>query len=87
MPNKTKKQKMAALERKWSRLQANENSIPVTVNPITPAAPVDVKPGIPREEKTSVSYFFTDLKKSLIFIVVIIALEFVLYFVSIKYHF
>lgn len=87
MPTKTKKQKMAALERKWSRLQADQTDVPVTPSPMTPAARVTVHHEVSPVEEPSISYFFTDLKKSLVFIVVIIALEFVLYFVSIKYRF
>lgn len=81
MPNKTKKQKLLAEQRK--RLHFLEPQ--PTKNVLTQQVPVVQTTSV--EQKTDISYFFSDFKKSLFFIVAIIALEFVLYFVSIRYKF
>lgn len=77
MPKKTKKQKLRALERRRVEFKSTPT---ITQTPMTFERPNMTKPA---EQKT-VSYFFSDLKKSLFFIAIIIALEIILYFVRIK---
>lgn len=83
MPKKTKRQKIIAAYRKKIKLTTG-------VSPV--AAPIQVNPKVttsiketPKEnEKISEnSFFFSDLKKSLILVGVVIALEIALYFARI----
>ena len=91
MPKKTKRQKLGSFERKKSELLRFQNQrinhepdqiIKVTVKPIQNVIEAPPAPA-PVQEKI-ISYFFSDLKKSLYFIVCIIALEIILYFARIK---
>ena len=92
MPAKTKKEKLLAqLRRQQKLLELNQS-----VEPIFAPTKYIPKENLPKKvptpqvstvdiaEKSTVSFFFQDLKKSLIFIGVVIALEFFLYFASIK---
>lgn len=86
MPKKTKKQKLRALERRKVELfQLNTSSSITTMSTATATATPPALPNRiePVEQKT-ISYFFSDLKKSFFFIVCIIALEIVLYFARIR---
>ncbi|MDO9027676.1 MAG: hypothetical protein Q7U68_02290 [Candidatus Roizmanbacteria bacterium] len=82
MPKKTKKEKLLALYHKKIRLlESKQTTTPATV-PTTPSpAPMPI---IEQETKNvSINrYFFSDLKKSLILITLIIGLEISLYFVT-----
>lgn len=83
MPKKTKKEKLLALYHKKIRLLENKQ----TTVPMTPSmtqSPASI-PIINQEIKISPinQYFFSDLKKSLILITLIIGLEISLYFVRI----
>ena len=95
MPKKTKKQKIiAAYRNRLHQLQATQTDIKIsnvnnnTIKPELKILPkVNVKTISPVEmitDKITTKYFFSDLKKSLIIIVLIIALEFVLYFATIN---
>jgi len=80
MPKKTKKEKLLALYHRKIRLLENKQ----TITPITPSitqSPVPM-PVVNQEIKISPlnQYFFSDLKKSLILITLIIGLEISLYF-------
>ena len=80
MPKKTKKEKLLALYHRKIRLLENKQ----TITPITPSItqfPVPM-PVVNQEIKISPlnQYFFSDLKKSLILITLIIGLEISLYF-------
>ncbi len=80
MPKKTKKEKILALYHKKIRLlESKQTTIPATV-PTTPSpAPMPI---IKQETKISPlnQYFFSDLKKSLILITLIIGLELLFYY-------
>jgi len=93
MPKKTKKQKIiAAYRNRLQQLQTLQsiektNLINKTeiereemINPKINEAPVISSPT--NSDKITTQYFFSDLKKSLLIIVFIIALEFVLYFAT-----
>ena len=80
MPKKTKKEKLLAFYHKKIRLLENKQmTIPATVSTTPSPAPIPII----RQEIKSVpinQYFFSDLKKSLILITLIIGLEISLYF-------
>lgn len=95
MPKKTKKQKIIAAYR--NRLQQLKTLQPIEkiniVNKaeinrkviITPKINISSAVSEPsNSDKVTTQYFFSDLKKSLLIIVFIIALEFVLYFATIN---
>lgn len=80
MPKKTKKEKLLAIyHRKIRLLENKQTTTPVTVP--TASSPVST-PIINQETKILPlnQYFFSDLKKSLILITLIIGLEISLYF-------
>jgi hypothetical protein len=82
MPKKTKKEKLLALYHKKIRLLENkETATPVPVTQPVSFSP-DPKPIVDKEIKNLPfnQYFFSDLKKSLILITLIIGLEISLYF-------
>lgn len=84
MPKKTKKKKLLALYHKKIRLLENKQAtVPATVSSMVPKKPDSVLAPVANQE-TKISplnqYFFSDLKKSLILITVIIGLEISLYF-------
>lgn len=90
MSKKTKKEKILAAYRKKLRLleELNKQSTPLTVRS-TPSSTFEIKKQNKKTSKikqyqldSSPKYFFLDLKKSLILIVIIIALEIGLYFVK-----
>lgn len=79
MPKKTKKEKLLAFYHKKIRLLENKQ----TTTTITPTALPPAPMPIIEQETKNVSinrYFFSDLKKSLILITLIIGLEISLYF-------
>ncbi|MBI5127530.1 hypothetical protein HZA76_03705 [Candidatus Roizmanbacteria bacterium] len=78
MSKKTKKEKIIAAYRK--QLRHLRESQPVL--PIKKDSPVVVAKVVTQPKQTLPNYFFVDFKKSLIFIVLIIALEIALYFVK-----
>jgi hypothetical protein len=92
MPAKTKKEKLLAqLRRQQKLLELNQSVEPIfTPTKYIPKENLPKKVQTPQTstvdtaEKSTVSFFFQDLKKSLVFIGVVIALEFFLYFASIK---
>ena len=83
MPKKTKKEKLLALYHRKIRLLENRQ---VVSSPVQTKIPVAISmPSINNETKTAINeplnqYFFSDLKKSLILITLIIGLEISLYF-------
>jgi hypothetical protein len=80
MPKKTKKEKLLALYHKKIRLLENkQTNTPIPVRTTPSPAPTTVTN---QETKTPPlnQYFFSDLKKSLILITLIIGLEISLYF-------
>ncbi|EKE14195.1 MAG: hypothetical protein ACD_12C00634G0001 [uncultured bacterium] len=83
MPKKTKKQKLLATYHRKTRLLENQQ---VINTPEMPASPVEIKIKTPinkplsQESMNSNQYFFSDLKKSLLLIVLILGLEVSLYF-------
>jgi hypothetical protein len=90
MPKKTKKEKLLALYRKRIRLLEQKSQIIIEKSPITKSEKIELPTKLENEEIIPTSqenliskYFFLDLKKSLILIVLIIALEIGLYFVRI----
>jgi hypothetical protein len=80
MPKKTKKEKLLALYHKKIRLLENRSATAPVVEPVSFSPPP--KPIVNEEIKTLPlnQYFFSDLKKSLILITLIIGLEISLYF-------
>lgn len=89
MPKKTKKEKLLALYRKKIRLLENKQSTTVPASPIvqSPESKLienrEIKNktiSVPPEKKVINQYFFSDLKKSLLLIVLILGLEVSLYF-------
>ncbi|MEK7633990.1 MAG: hypothetical protein AAB437_04060 [Patescibacteria group bacterium] len=84
MPKKTKKEKLLALYHRKIRLLENKH----TGIPITPPISIFPEPKLMIKQKAKVEtmpvnqYFFSDLKKSLILIILIIGLEVSLYFVK-----
>ena len=87
MPKKTKKEKLLALyHRKIRLLESKQTTTPVTTSTTPSPALMPVieqetkKPLIISEEIQLNQYFFSDLKKSLILITLIIGLEISLYF-------
>jgi len=92
MPKKTKKEKLLARYHRKIRLLENKQTIvssvqPKVLNEIS-IPPVENKTKTPiseplvQELKNTNQYFFSDLKKSLLLIVLIIGLEISLYFVK-----
>ncbi|MFA6533369.1 MAG: hypothetical protein WCT22_05250 [Patescibacteria group bacterium] len=82
MPKKTKKEKLLALYHKKLRLLENRHT---TVSPVQAKVVFEEQiPVIENKIKTAVNeppqYFFSDLKKSLLLIVLILGLEISLYF-------
>lgn len=85
MPKKTREEKrLAQIHQKYRILQletpvkyAEDKPAKVNKTVLTPSP----------EEISTVKYFYTDLKKSLILILVIITLEFSLYFASMFTYF
>ncbi len=82
MPKKTKKEKLLASYHKKLRLLENRQA---TVSPIQAKIVIEEKiPIVENKIKTEISeppkYFFSDLKKSLLLIVLILGLEVSLYF-------
>ena len=86
MPKKTKKEKILALYHKKIRLlESKQTTIPATVPTTVPTTQSPASMPIANQEiKISPinQYFFSDLKKSLILITLIIGLEISLYFVT-----
>ncbi len=92
MPKKTKKEKLLALYHKKIRLLENrqvistpaQTKIPtsLSMSPINHETKTVITEPLTQERKQSNQYFFSDLKKSLIFITLIIGLEISLYFVK-----
>jgi hypothetical protein len=82
MPKKTKKEKLLAFYHKKIRLLGSkQTSTHATVSTTPSTAPMPIAN---QEIKISPinQYFFSDLKKSLILIILIIGLEITLYFVT-----
>lgn len=82
MPKKTKKEKLLAVYRKKLRLleQANKQPLSKMPEPASSLISETVSKTIINEQTVAPRYFFTDLRKSLILVVIIIALEISLYF-------
>ncbi len=84
MPKKTKKEKLMALYHRKIRLLENKHATTPITSPVS--LPSEPKLMIKQEKKIETvpvnQYFFSDLKKSLILIVLIIGLEVSLYFVT-----
>lgn len=100
MPKKTRKEKVIAAYRKKIKLleQMEKPSTPgVTtsfaksepIGPIEDAPPIIIeeKPIINKEETALKTFFIKDLKKSLLLIGLIIALEIIIYFGTINNYF
>jgi len=90
MPKKTKKEKLLAHYHKKIRLLENKQAIAIPVQTKIPIS-VSIPPVnnetktakielLTQEHKQSNQYFFSDLKKSLVLITLIIGLEISLYF-------
>ena len=80
MPKKTKKEKLLALyHRKIHLLKNKQTTAPVTVSTAPSSVPVTITDQETKALPLS-QYFFSDLKKSLILISLIIGLEISLYF-------
>ncbi|MFA6080984.1 MAG: hypothetical protein WC741_01075 [Patescibacteria group bacterium] len=84
MPKKTKKEKLLALYHKKIRLLENRQ---MAVSPVQEKVIIEDRTSVPVIEnkiKTTINdppqYFFSDLKKSLLLIVLILGLEVSLYF-------
>lgn len=86
MPKKTKKEKIIAAYRKQLKL-IEQKPDPIRVLPETKKQEKEIdQPKISvinDEDKRIASFFYLDLKKSLILIFIVIALEIVLYFARI----
>ncbi|MFH0979349.1 MAG: hypothetical protein V1803_00130 [Candidatus Roizmanbacteria bacterium] len=84
MPKKTKKEKLLAVYRKKLRLLEQTSKQPLTKvpEPTSLLTSETVSKTIVNEQAIAPKYFFTDLRKSLILVVIIIALEIGLYFVK-----
>ncbi|PIQ72169.1 hypothetical protein COY13_00570 [Candidatus Roizmanbacteria bacterium CG_4_10_14_0_2_um_filter_36_35] len=82
MPKKTKKEKLLAVYRKRLHLLEQASQQPLTKMPEpTPSLTSEtVSKTTVNEQVVAPRYFFTDLRKSLILVVIIIALEIGLYF-------
>jgi hypothetical protein len=81
MPKKTKKEKILAMYHKKLRMLENQQAFTSPVKLKTPN-PIIQAPTV-KEEKIEIpesKYFFSDLKKSLLLIVLIIGVEVALYF-------
>lgn len=100
MPKKTRKEKVIAAYRKKLRLleQMEKPSTPEVVTsfakgepiePIEDASPVRIeeKSTVNKEETALKTFFIKDLKKSLLLIGLIIALEIIIYFGTINNYF
>lgn len=94
MPKKTRREKVLAEQRKRERFLHIQNVVPPE-NKSIESIPIQIKEAAYQQLKTYLSdeevviksYFFIDLRKSLILISFVIALEFFFYFVSIKNNF
>lgn len=98
MPQKTRKEKQAAeLHKKLKFLNDQKRSVTITLPPsvselekkiVTQAQPT-VDRVVPHSDESLFplrTYFFIDLKKSLLFIAAIVALEISLYYASINHY-
>jgi hypothetical protein len=91
MARKTKKEKIISQFRKQLMLlQVQQKSPPLErkdVNPqVTKAIETPLKDSLSEKDWEISSYFVKDLKKSLVLITAIIALEFFLYFATINHY-
>ncbi len=87
MPKKTKKEKIIAAYRKRLKLLEEQQIEPQTFPKKEEEIVIsEVKPDLTKEDQTISHYFKSDLKKSLILIGFIIALEIFLYFATIKHY-
>lgn len=90
MPKKTKKEKLLARYHKKLRLLENKQAIvspvqikisnPVSIPPVNNETKTAIIEPLTQEHKQLNQYFFSDLKKSLLLITLIIGLEISLYF-------
>lgn len=97
MPKKTRKEKVIAAYRKKLRLleQMEKPSIPEVTASFAKSAPAEEPPSAKIEEKYTINkedatlktFFIKDLKKSLLLIGLIIALEIIIYFGTINNYF
>ncbi len=83
MPQRTRKEKETASERRQYRIIMRDQAPAPTPHP-TPEQPQITQP--PREDAPIKKYLLADLRKSLFIITAIFALEILLYFVSIGYQ-
>ena len=83
MPKKTKKEKLMALYHRKIRLLENKHATAPITSPVTlsPEPKLMTKQEIKIETTPVNQYFFSDLKKSLILITLILGFEVSLYFV------
>lgn len=100
MSGKTKKQKLATQLRKRIRLEQIYQSVAQPSSSSTfiksvknahnsqaeesPTSTIDRSYQSSPQETKAISYFYTDFRKSILFVTAIIALEIALYFVNIK---
>lgn len=86
MPKKTRRDKIVAQERKRLKLLAQVSISEITPvrEPLPKIAKTTVVESLSQEDISVKNYFFGDLKKSFLLIGCIIALEIVIYFVTIN---
>lgn len=85
MPKKTRKEKILSAERKKTRLlqQISQPITPVVIS----SSPKIQKPVLDETETGMKTFFIKDLKKSLLLVGLIIALEIIIYFGTINNYF
>ncbi len=97
MPKKTRQEKVLAAYRKKLRLLEQMNQ-PLTPEVVSSSAKnaaiekpsfvkIEEKPTIDREETLLKTFFIKDLRKSLLLVGLIIALEIIIYFGTINHYF
>mgnify|MGYP001584416795 CR=1 FL=1 len=84
MPKKTKKEKILASYHKKIRLLENRqiNNSPLTISSSEIKTKTVIDEPLKEELKNTNQYFFSDLKKSLLLITIIIGVEVALYFMK-----
>ena len=90
MPKKTKKEKLLARYHKKIRLLENKEAVNspvqvkvpanVSIHPINSKTITSISEPLIQEQKQENKYFFSDLRKSLFLVVLIVGLEISLYF-------
>lgn len=88
MPQRTKKEKVAAKQKQALKYTIIENASPVKPTRVTETVVKHhEKHVLTHEEIETKNYFFQDLKKSIVFIIAILGLELFLHFARISTYF